>query len=274
MGSAVTATHDLPPICILAGGRGTRLGELVQDVPKPLLPVAGEPFLLHQLRLLRSHGARRVVLAVDYLGELIERRLGSEQFGMRIAYSYDGPHPAGTLGAIRRAVPLLGRRFLVLYGDTYLRLDYRAAVSAWETSGRAALMTVLLNEDRWDTSNAVFSKGNVTQYDKYHPTPAMRWIDYGLGGLTERALECSDHDTGDLAVLYRELAKRKELCGFEVDERFFEIGTPESLRETDGFLSSMENRQSMPGSRSAAAAASAALSPPGTGEGASEVSSD
>jgi NDP-sugar pyrophosphorylase family protein len=240
----VSATDELPSVCILAGGFGTRLGDLVEQVPKPLLPVAGEPFLIHQLRLLRSHGAARIVLSVGYLGELIERRIGDEQFGMRIAYSYDGPEPAGTLGAIRRALPLLGSPFLVLYGDSYLRLDYRAAAAAWKASRRAALMTVLKNEGRWDTSNVVFRDGLVTCYDKYRRAPEMRWIDYGLGGLTERALESTDPDTSDLAVLYHELAGRRELCGYEATARFFEIGTAESLQETDRFLRSLEEPES------------------------------
>ena len=81
----MSATDELPSVCILAGGLGARLGDLVQRVPKPLLPVAGEPFLVHQLRLLRSHGAVRVVLSVGYLGELIERQIGDEQFGMSIS---------------------------------------------------------------------------------------------------------------------------------------------------------------------------------------------
>jgi NDP-sugar pyrophosphorylase family protein len=229
---------ELPPVCILAGGLGMRLGDLVRRVPKPLLQVAGEPFLVHQLRLLRSHGAARIVLSVGYLGELIERQIGDEQFGMRISYSYDGSQLLGTLGAIRQALPLLGSRFLVLYGDTYLRMDYRAAVSTWRISGRAGLMTVLRNEGRWDSSNAIFRDGLVARYDKFSPTPDMRWIDYGLGGLTERALECSDLDTSDLAVLYHELAEREELFGYKATARFFEIGTPESLEETDRFLRS------------------------------------
>ena len=236
----VSATDELPPVCVLAGGLGTRLGDLVQQVPKPLLPIAGEPFLIHQLRLLQSQGAVRIVLSVGYLGEMIERRIGEEQFGMSIAYSYDGPQLVGTLGAVRRALPLLGTRFLVMYGDSYLRMDYRAATAAWRTSGRAALMAILKNEGRWDTSNVVFRDGLVAHYDKYCQTPDMRWIDYGLGGLTARALECADLDTADVAVLYHELAEHEELCGYETSARFFEIGTPESLQETDRFLRSLE----------------------------------
>ena len=157
---------ELPPICLLAGGLGTRLGETVRDTPKPLLDVAGEPFLIHQLRLLSRHGAARVVLCVGYLGDLIEERIGPSQFGIDISYSYDGPSLIGTLGAVRKAAPELGDRFLVLYGDTYLRLDYRAVVAAWEASRLPALMTVLRNEGQWDVSNASFDGTRVTCYDK------------------------------------------------------------------------------------------------------------
>jgi NDP-sugar pyrophosphorylase family protein len=226
----------LPAVCILAGGRGTRLGARTREVPKPLLEVADEPFLMHQLRLLAAHGAREAVICVGHRGEMIESCLGGERFGIRIRYSHDGPGLDGTLGAIRRASALLGERFLVLYGDTYLRLDYRAAARAWQDSGLPALMVVLRNEGRWDTSNARFEHGRVLAYDKLAPAPEMRWIDYGLGGLTAGALARAPAAERDLAVLYGALARRGELCGFQARERFYEIGTPAALEETDGFL--------------------------------------
>jgi NDP-sugar pyrophosphorylase family protein len=227
----------LSPICILAGGLGTRLGERVRDTPKPLLEVAGEPFVVHQLRLLARHGAREAVLCVGYLGELIERRVGSEQFGITLRYSYDGPVALGTLGAIRTAADQLGERFLVLYGDTYLRIDYRRANQAWLQSDLPAMMTVLRNEGRWDTSNATFDGRLVRRYDKRAPDPAMRWIDYGLGGLVRDALDRVGPETSELADLYRDLSAHDLLFGFEATERFYEIGTPASLAETDDFLS-------------------------------------
>jgi NDP-sugar pyrophosphorylase family protein len=229
----------LPPVCILAGGRGTRLGERVRDVPKPLVEIAGEPFLWHQLRLLAAHGAREVVLCVGYLGELIEQSVGAERFGLRIAYSHDGPDLDGTLGAIRRAQGLLGERFLVLYGDTYLRIDHRAAVRAWQASGLPAMMSVLRNDGRWDASNALYADGRVLAYDKRAPRPEMRWIDYGLGGLERRTLDLLSPEVRDLPCLFHRLAERRLLCGVEATERFFEIGTPEALAETDAFLRSV-----------------------------------
>jgi NDP-sugar pyrophosphorylase family protein len=229
---------DLPPICILAGGLGTRLGSTVRDTPKPLLEVAGEPFLIHQLRLLARHGAREVVLCVGYLGEQIEERIGGERFGIRIGYSHDGPELIGTLGAVRRALPMLGSRFLVLYGDTYLRVDYLAATRAWEASDLPAMMTVLRNEGRWDASNVTFDGELVTTYDKRSPDPSMEWIDYGLGAFEASALDAVGPEVNDLSDLYHVLARDRRLFGYAATERFYEIGTPDSLAEASAFLRS------------------------------------
>lgn len=227
----------LAPACILAGGLGTRLGSAVADTPKPILPVAGEPFLLHPLRLLAEHGATRAVVCVGYLGEKVEAALGRERFGIELLYAYDPPGLAGTAGAIRPVLDLLGDRFLVLYGDTYLRIDYGAVDHAHRASGRLALMTVLRNEGRWDVSNARYDADRelVEAYDKRAPTSDMAWIDYGLGVLTPDALEAAP-GAADLADVYTELARRGQLAGYEATERFYEIGTPGALAEADAFL--------------------------------------
>ncbi len=230
------APAPLPPICILAGGLGTRLGSTARDTPKPLLEVAGEPFILHQLRLLAASGATDAVVCVGYLGERIVDRVGPERFGIQIEYSHDGDTLLGTLGAIRRAAPILGPRFLVLYGDTYLRIDYAQAFCAWEASRRPAMMTVLRNNGQWDTSNVIFDGELVTTYDKRSSAPAMHWIDYGLGALHATTLNLVDDHVRDLSDLYHELAARGELFGFAATERFYEIGTPEALAETGAFL--------------------------------------
>jgi NDP-sugar pyrophosphorylase family protein len=231
----------LPTTCILAGGLGQRLGQRTAHTPKPLLEVAGKPFVFHQLRLLAEHGAERVVLCVGYLGEMIEDRVGTARYGIAIEYSYDSPQLDGTLGAIRRALPLLGHRFLILYGDTYLRLDYGAAVEDWIKSDAPAMMSVLRNDGRWDVSNVVYANSRVLAYDKLHLTSEMHWIDYGLGGLTREALTAVDEPERDLAALYQRLAGAGSLYGFLATERFYEIGTPRGLAETEAFL--MTNRR-------------------------------
>jgi NDP-sugar pyrophosphorylase family protein len=200
--------------------------------------VAGEPFLIHQLRLLAKSGVREVVLCVGYRGEQVEATIGSHCSGVAIRYSFDAPGLEGTLGAIRRALPLLAERFLVLYGDTYLRVDYADVARTWRDSGLPAVMAVLRNEGRWDTSNALFEHGRVLAYDKAAPTRDMRWIDYGLGGLTAATLSLVDDGEHDLAHLYQRLAELGRLCGYEAVERFYEIGTPSALAEADEFLRS------------------------------------
>jgi NDP-sugar pyrophosphorylase family protein len=235
VGRGAGATHALPPTCILAGGLGTRLGEHVRDVPKPLLEVAGEPFLVHQLRLLAAFGASEVVLCVGYHGAKIESRLGAECCGIEIRYSFDGPGLDGTLGAVRRALPLLGERFLVLNGDTYLRIDYTAASAAWQASGLPAMMCVLRNQDRWERSNVRYADGRVLAYDKQAPSADMSWIDCGLAGLERGAVELVP-GAGDLGSLMSRLAEKRLLYGFQTADRYHEIGTPSALAETGEFL--------------------------------------
>jgi NDP-sugar pyrophosphorylase family protein len=219
---------------VLAGGLGTRLGEIGERTPKALIAVAGRPFALWQLELLRAHGAQRVVMCVGHLGDEVEAAIGSP-YGLDVRYVHDPPGLAGTAGALRGALEHLGERFLVLYGDTYLRIDYAAVDRAFAAADTRGLMTVLRNAGRWDTSNTVYADGRVLRYDKAAPTPDMEWIDYGLGALRADAL---DLPGDDLADVYRALAERGELAGFEATQRFYEIGTPASLRETSAFLES------------------------------------
>jgi len=173
---------------------------------------------------------------------LIEAEIGPEQFGLAVRYSYDAPELDGTLGAIRRAQHLLGDRFLVLYGDTHLTVDHQSVVDHWKRSGKPGVMTVLHNEGRWGPSNTVVEGGLVVGHSKRVQMQSMEWIDYGLGGLVSTALDLVDEHVTDLSDLYGDLASRGMLCAFEVSERFYEIGTPEQLLETDAYLSSLIGR--------------------------------
>lgn len=241
-GSLGGSPHPPLPVAVLAGGRGTRLGARVDDVPKPLVEVAGEPFLLHSLRRLAGSGIERVVLCVGYMGERVEVTVGRRRFGMEVAYSYDGPGLDGTLGALRRAGDLLGERFLVLYGDTILTVDYRDLAGSWEQSALPSVMAVLQNHGRWGVSNTAVRDGRVVAHDKEAPAPEMTWIDYGVGGLTAEALWGSDPDASDLSTLYATLAARGLLAAYPVSKRFYEIGTPAALAETEAYLAPRAGR--------------------------------
>ncbi len=226
------------PVAILAGGLAKRLRPITETIPKALVTIAGVPFLAHQLRLLHSAGLRRIIICAGYLGEMIEAEIGdAASFDLRTEYSFDGPSLLGTGGALKRALRLLGPRFFVLYGDSYLPIDYRKAALAFATGDKAGLMTVYRNEGRWDASNVQFEAGQILRYDKKQRTPEMHHIDYGLGILRAEALASwPDNEPFDLADVYRHLLSENQLSGHEVTERFYEIGSPEGLAELDAFL--------------------------------------
>lgn len=226
------------PVAILAGGLATRLRPITQTIPKALAPAAGEPFIAHQLRLLQRKGVGCVVLCLGYLGEEVERFVGDgSAFGLEAAYSHDGEKLLGTGGALKRAAHLLGDAFFVLYGDSYLDIDYAAVEHAFRASGQPALMTVFRNEGKWDTSNVVFRDERILIYDKKQRRPDMAHIDYGLGVLSGDTLQrYQDGAAFDLADVYRTLAEEERLAGFEVFNRFYEIGTPESLAEFEAYI--------------------------------------
>jgi MurNAc alpha-1-phosphate uridylyltransferase len=220
---------------ILAGGRGTRLGPLTQDLPKALVDIAGRPFLEYQLELLRTGGMNEIVLCVGYLGSVVERAIGDgSRLGLSIRYSHDGPEPLGTAGALRNALPLLGERFLVTYGDTLLTVDHSAVARAHASSGLSALMTVLKNENTYAPSNAVVDGGLVVAYGKTPTMQNARWIDYGLLGFDRAVIEHSID--GDLQPVLAKLADERQLLAYEVGERFYEIGDEAGLAETTEFV--------------------------------------
>jgi NDP-sugar pyrophosphorylase family protein len=227
------------PVAILAGGLATRIRSLATNIPKVLLPIAGKPFIDHQLTLLREQGCRRVVLCVGHLGDMIRTYVGTGlNWQIEVDYSFDGPALLGTGGALRRAIPKLGGAFFVLYGDSYLLCDFAAVEQAFVSSDKPALMTVLRNEDKWDTSNVEYRDGLVLRHDKENRTSNMRYIDYGLSALRAGVLE--DFKSGeafDLSDLFMHLAQHRQLAGHEVHERFYEIGSPSGIAETNQYLS-------------------------------------
>ena len=234
---------SLLPVAVLAGGRASRLGALTATTPKALLPVAGRPFIHWQLALLAQQRVSEVVLCLGHLGEQICAAVGTgAEFGVRVRYSFDGASSLGTGGALRHALPLLGKAFFVLYGDSYLPCSFPAVQAAFAACGADGLMTVLRNEDRWHTSNVLFGNGKIIAYDKRPPRPpGMVHVDFGLSVLTRDALE--SHPAGaafDLADLYRALSLRGKLAGFEVTERFYEIGSLAGLEATERYLRSLE----------------------------------
>jgi len=232
-------------VAILAGGLATRLHPITTTLPKSLLELNGEPFVMHQLRLLRSKGVRRAVLCLGHLGELVQRAVGDgAPLGLQVDYCFDGTVLLGTAGAIRNALPRLGESFFVMYGDSYLPCDYAAIARNFESSGVLGMMTVFRNQGKWDASNVEFQAGEILAYSKTSRAPRMQYIDYGLGVFRAQAFQTLPAGKPcDLAELYEDLLRRRQLRAFEVTERFYEIGSPAGLQETAEFLAAQELNQ-------------------------------
>lgn len=230
------------PVAILAGGLATRLGQVTKTIPKVMVEVAGKPFIEHQIELLKRNGVSHIVLCIGHLGETVQRHCGSgEAWNIRIDYSFDGPILLGTAGALKRARRLLGKVFFVMYGDSYLDVDFSTVQAAFQSSGRIGLMTVHRNEGQWDKSNVLYIDGKIIRYDKKKPSHDMLHIDYGLGVLRAETLDhLPDGQRHDLAEIYEDLVVNAQLTGFEVHQRFYEIGSPVGLEETRRYLNSVK----------------------------------
>jgi NDP-sugar pyrophosphorylase family protein len=235
---------------VLAGGLATRMRPATENVPKLLLEVAGAPFADWQLSWLAAQGVQQVVLCIGYLGEQIRAYVGDgARWGVEVSYSDEGKDRRGTAGALRLAADqsLLAEAFLVLYGDSYLDVDVGAVWDTFARSGKPALMTVFRNDDRWDRSNTRLEPDGTAYYDKRVPDPAtagLTHIDYGLLALRRAVIESAvpEGGRGDLADIQHDLSSRSDLAAFEATNRFYEIGTPEGLRDLEARLRSASVR--------------------------------
>ena len=225
-------------IAVLAGGLATRLYPLTRKIPKAMIDINGKPFIHHQLELLKKNGIRNVVICIGFLGEMVRDYVGDgKMFGLNVRYSSDGDKLLGTGGAIKKALNGLPEVFFVMYGDSYLLIDFSSVSECFVKQNKKALMTVLKNNNNWGKSNVIFDNGYVTNYNKKIMNPEMKYIDYGLGIIRNICFEqIKENETADLADIYSMLASENELIGFEVLERFYEIGSFKGIKETKEFL--------------------------------------
>lgn len=235
---------------ILAGGRGTRMDQWTQSIPKALIPVHRQPFAHYQLQQMAQQGIRNIVYSIGYLGDQIREYVGSgSRWGIQVKYVDEGDQLRGTAGAIRKAIDedLLDEDFFVLYGDAYLSVDYAAIWKHYFQHSGKALVTVLRNNNQWDQSNTCYQGGKISLYQKNHPAPKppeMSYIDYGLSLFNREWMKKHIPSSAvcDLGTLYHQFSLQGELLGYEVYERFYEIGSPSGLKDFQNYLDSSQTR--------------------------------
>lgn len=225
-------------VVILAGGLAKRMRPITETIPKALIEVAGKPFIFHQLNYLYEQGVQNVVICAGYLGEMIQSEVGTgEKFGLHVKYSFDGPDLLGTGGALKKALPFLAKEFFVMYGDSYLPINFSLVQNYFYSCKKIGLMTIIKNRNQWDKSNVDFVNGNLLEYNKKNQNAHMAYIDYGLAVISAKVFDQYTNGTSfDLADVYEKLSMLGNLAGFEVHERFYEIGSNSGLKETRDFF--------------------------------------
>ena len=224
-------------VVILAGGMATRLGELTKNRPKSLVEIQGKPFLAYQLELLKDHEISDIVLCIGHLGGQIRKAFGDgSNYGVHLTYSLED-EPLGTAGALKNAAPYLNDTFLVIYGDSYLLLDFVKIYAYFLTQQKLSLDTVFRNNDAFDASNIVIRDNMVEGYSKSEKTPDMVYIDCGAVIFHKEVLQLIPEDHFySLEELFLRLIEKEQLLAFEVKERFYEIGSPQGLKDFEAFI--------------------------------------
>lgn len=221
---------------ILCGGLATRLGDLAKTIPKSMMDIEGKPFLEHQIENLKKHSIKDIVLCAGHLSEKIEEYFGDgSKFGINIQYSYDGDKPLGPIGAVKNAEPLLEDEFFIMYGDSYLSVDFQKAYSFFNQNDKQGLMVVYKNNDKYDKSNLKIKNNMVASYGE----EGSDYIDYGTSLLNKKTLDIIPKNTMcSTGEFFKKLIKDQELLAFETKERFYHIGNPEALEELRSFIRS------------------------------------
>ncbi len=226
------------PVVILAGGLATRLHPITQTIPKALITVAGRPFIDHQLELLKEKGVTQVILCVGNLGSMIEEFVGDgSQWEMEVQYSYDGDVLLGTGGAIKKAAGILPDSFMILYGDSYLDIDFEPVVQQFYEDNLPVLVTVYRNQNALDVSNILMKDGRILKYNKNDRDPAMEYIDYGLIVIRKKIFDTyPSHEPFDLSLVLSQLVDVGQVAPYEVKQRFYEIGSVQGIKETENYI--------------------------------------
>lgn len=222
---------------ILAGGLATRLRPVTEKIPKALIEINGIPFIDYQLNYLKKQGITNVVLCTGFLAEQIVDYVGNgSRYGLKALYSNDGEKLLGTGGAIKNAAKFLDDDFFILYGDSFLPIEFKPIYNKFKLNNLPALMTILENNNQWDKSNVIFDGKHINLYDKKNFSDKMNYIDYGLSICKKDIFTKITYNIFDLAEIFTSLSKENQLDFYEVNQRFYEIGSQQGIEDFSNFV--------------------------------------
>ncbi len=230
---------------IIAGGLATRLNNLSKDKPKSMIEILGKPFVQYQLEILSDAGIRDIVFCIGHLGQQIEQFVGDgSRFNLNVNYSFDGEVLLGTGGALKKAEILLQDTFLIMWGDSYLMLDYQDIEHEYRRRKLPAMMVVYKNDNERDRSNVILSGDIVAKYDKWNPPPETDYIDNGLTVCSKSLLPLiPSGEPYAIERLFAKLASESKLGAYITAQRFYEIGSLNGIAEFEQMLNENLSRK-------------------------------
>ncbi len=236
----MSATESLPlsdiDVAILVGGLGTRLRGVVDNVPKPLAPVLGRPFLFYLLDRLALRGARSVTLCSGYMADFVQEKTGSEWMGMPIHHSIE-KEPMGTAGALALAKRFLeSERILVMNGDTWFEPDFKAFAEAAEGSEFCIAAAQVPDASRYGTLEWD-ADGRLISFKEKSNSPASGSINASVYFVSQKLLASLRVEPLSLerAVLPTLVLERRVKV-LPSDAQFLDIGIPSDYAAAGGFF--------------------------------------
>lgn len=221
------------PIVILAGGYGTRLGDLSKNTPKSLVEICDIPFLHYQLDLLQKNGFEDIYMCLGHMQEKIVDFL--KDYG-NVKYSLDNQE-YGTGGAIKRTLGMIQENaFFVIYGDSYLDVDYLKIQKSFLLSKKDSLIVIYKNDGRKDKSNVVFLKRKIVDYDKNYNLK-MKYIDYGISIFKKSCFD-TQSEVFDLSEIHKKMILDGNISSYVEKTPFYEVGSMAGIKDFEDFIRS------------------------------------
>jgi len=225
---------------ILAGGLGTRLRPLTHKVPKPMVPILGRPFLWYQLSSLKKQGFKNIVFLIGYLGEQIRDYFQDGScLDLNIQYSREDK-PLGTGGALKHASNLLDKEFFLLYGDSFLPADYQKIKQVFKSTPHLGLAVVYNNEKNTSVQNNIaLDKNNIIiEYNKESCDAHLKYVEAGVLAFQKNVLSLipTNQQTSLEKEVFPRLISKRQFNAFITSEKFYDIGTPERLKNFTKYL--------------------------------------
>ena len=226
-------------VVILTGGLGTRARQLSPDLPKSLIEIDSKPFISYQFDLLVKQGFKEILLCTGYKGDKISEYVGNgSRFGLHVSYSNEEPDKLlGTGGAILNAIDFLSSEFLVIYGDSYLDINYEKVKEKYYQSGLDSLMVIYKNINQYDDSNVEFDGSRIIRYSKNNRTTKMDFIDYGINIYKKEIFSRYNGPKNfDLSEIQESLVEKQLVAAYETNKRFYHIGDETAFDEFDKMI--------------------------------------